>query len=136
VSFSFSDKSKAALATCDVRLQIVFNEVIKHRDCIVLCGHRTEEEQNEAFNAKPQRSKVQWPNSKHNSLPSLAADVAPYPLDWNDHARFVQFAGFVLGVAAVLGVKLRWGGDWNLNGTSKDESFFDGPHFEIIEETT
>lgn len=33
--------------------------------------------------------------------------------------------------AAQLSVPIRWGGDWNGNGKSTDESFVDGPHFEL-----
>lgn len=108
----------------------MFYEVIKHRDCTVLQGHRGEIEQNEC--CRKGLSKAPWPKSKHNSVPSKAADVMPYPIDWNDRERIVNFAGFVLGVAASKGIKLRWGGDWNQDGKSKDEKFFDGPHFEII----
>jgi len=131
---SFSTASDARLDTCDPRIQKVMREVIKHRDCTILCGHRNEQEQNEAFNAKPQLSKVQWPNSKHNRMPSLAVDVAPYPIDWNDYSYFTHFAGFVLGIAATMGINMRWGGDWNRNGKTKDETFLDGPHFELVEE--
>ena len=42
----FGKKSRERLATCDPRLQKVFNEVIKHIDCSVLEGHRGEERQN------------------------------------------------------------------------------------------
>jgi hypothetical protein len=128
---AFSQLSQDKLATCDQRLQRVFAEVIKHRDCTVLCGHRGKEEQDEAF--RTGKSKVQFPNSNHNRLPSVAADVVPYPIDWHDPAYFTHFAGFVLGVAATMGIRLRWGGDWNQNGKTKDESFFDGPHFELMD---
>lgn len=133
---AFSAKSVERLKTCHPDLQKVFAEVVKHRDCTVLCGERGEAEQTQAV--KDGMSKTPWPLSKHNRKPGdppgvKAADVAPYPLDWSDVPSFLHFAGFVLGVAAVLGVKLRWGGDWNRNGTSKDERFFDGPHFEIVE---
>ena len=41
----FGKSSKKRLATCDERLQKVFNEVIKYVDCSVLEGHRSEERQ-------------------------------------------------------------------------------------------
>ena len=44
----FGSKSRERLATCDDRLQAIANEVIKHVDCTVLCGHRNEEDQNAA----------------------------------------------------------------------------------------
>lgn len=126
----FSTTSSAKLATCDSRLQDVFNEVVKHFDCTILQGHRGEADQNECV-ARGQ-SKTYWPNSKHNSTPSMAADVMPYPIDWNDRERIAHFAGFVLGIAESKGIKLRWGGDWDRDHRSKDEKFFDGPHFELL----
>ena len=128
---SFSQRSKDRLATCDDRLQEVFEEVIKHWDCTILQGERTKEEQDEFF--RTGRSKVRWPNSKHNSSPSKAVDVAPYPIDWNDTRRFDYFAGFVKGIALSKGVTLRWGGDWDSDGDVRDQNFNDLPHFEIKE---
>lgn len=119
----------AALATCDPRLRLVFNEVIRHFDCRVLEGHRGEAAQHADFVAG--RSKLDWPNGKHNSLPSRAVDVAPYPVNWEDTARFHYFAGFVLGIATILGVPLRWGGDWNGDNQVKDNKFDDLVHFEL-----
>ena len=78
------------------------------------------------------QSKVVWPNGKHNSTPSQAADVAPYPIDWNDKERFILFGGYVLGIAAQLEIAIRWGGDWNGDKYTKDTAFFDAPHFELV----
>lgn len=100
-------------------------------DCSVLEGHRDEDRQDTLYSQG--LSKVQYPNSKHNSSPSRAVDVAPYPIDWNDTARFCYFAGVVKGVSAEMGCELRWGGDWDMDGTSTDETFLDYVHFEIKE---
>lgn len=123
--------SQEKLATCDPRLQKVFNEVIKHFDCTVIEGHRGEAAQNKAF--AEGKSKLKYPQGKHNKTPSLAADVLPYPIDWNDTNRMRYFAGFVVGIAATMGIKLRWGGDWNQNTELKDNSFNDLPHFELVD---
>jgi hypothetical protein len=88
----------------------------------VVCGHRTEAEQNEAYNATPKRSNAKWGESPHNSMPSNAIDLVPYPVVWDDKESFIEFAGFVLGVAAMLNIRLHWGGHF--------KNFFDGPHFE------
>lgn len=128
---NFSLASKTKLLTCHPELQRLFNEVIKHWDCQVLEGHRGKEAQNKAF--KEGNSKLQWPKGKHNKLPSLAIDVAPYPIDWKDTQRFIYFAGFVKGVAIMLGINLRYGGDWNSNTQMTDETFRDLVHWEIIE---
>ena len=103
---SFGKSSQDKLATCDPRLQKVFNEVVKYFDCTVIEGHRGEEAQNKAF--AEGKSKLKYPQSKHNKIPSLAADVLPYPIDWNDTNRMRYFAGFVVGIAATMGIKLRW----------------------------
>ena len=127
----FGKRSKSRLATCDSRLQNLFNEVIKHFDCSVLEGHRGEKEQNEAY-AKG-NSKLRYPDGKHNKIPSVAVDVVPYPIDWQDRERMTYFAGFVMGIASGMGLKIRWGGDWNMNTELKDNNFDDLPHFEIRE---
>jgi len=126
---SFSARSRARLETCHEDLQRLFNEVIKHYDCTILCGHRGEEEQNEAF--RQGRSQLQFPQSKHNSLPSIAVDVAPYPIDWDNRPRFYHFGGLVLGFSIGMGIPIRWGGDWDSDTDLDDQSFFDLPHFEL-----
>ncbi len=42
------------------------------------------------------------------------------------------FAGLVRGIAVSWGVKIRWGGDWDMDGDLKDNSFDDLVHFEIV----
>lgn len=127
----FSDRSKRNLSECDERLQKVFSEAIKYFDCVVICGHRSKAEQNEAFRSG--KSKLRFPQSKHNRMPSLAADVMPYPIDWNDRERMTLFAGRVLGIAQMMGVTLRWGGDWDRDTEVRDNRFDDLVHFEIVE---
>ena len=128
----YGNTSTRNLLTCDTRLQQVFNEVIKHVDCSILEGHRPEEKQNDLYHAG--KSQLQWPDSNHNELPSQAVDVAPYPIDWNDRERFTYFAGFVIGIAESMGIKLRWGGDWDGDWQVRDNNFDDLPHFELIED--
>lgn len=128
----FSEKSLERLSTCHPDLQKIFTKVIEKYDCTVTCGHRSKDEQDEAV--RTGNSKLAWPNSKHNSLPSKAVDVVPYPVDWADSTRFYHFAGYVLAVAEFYGIKLRWGGDWNGDLKFRDEKFKDLPHFELVEE--
>ena len=132
----FSQKSKDNLATCCITLQNLFNEVIQRVDCSVNCGHRGEEAQTKAYNEK--RSKVKFPYGKHNSIPSLAVDVYPYPYDWGNPdsienwKKFYYFGGIVRGIAWELGIKVRWGGDWDSDNDLTDQSFNDLPHWEVI----
>ena len=79
------------------------------------------------------KTKVLYPNGRHNDYPSNAVDVVPYPVDWDDRERFHLFAGFVLGIARSMGINLRWGGDWNQNFEVDDNKFDDFPHFELRE---
>ena len=130
--YRFGKKSKERLSTCDERLQKVFNEVIKYVDCSVLEGYRNKERQERFF--KEGKSKVHYPNGNHNSNPSNAVDVTPYPVNWADRERQTLFAGFVLGLARGMGIRLRWGGDWNMNFDVKDNQFDDFPHFELRKE--
>lgn len=126
----YSNRSAIKLAECDERIQRVFNTVIETVDNTILVGHRNQEDQEEMYETG--RSQLQWPNSLHNSLPSKAVDVAPYPIDWNDRERFTLFAGYVLGVAENMGIKLRWGGDWDRDFKTADNSFDDLVHFELL----
>ena len=125
----YSKRSKKRLATCDERLQDVFNEVIKHVDCSILEAHRSKERQNKLYDEG--RTKVRYPDGRHNFNPSRAVDVTPYPVDWEDRERQTLFAGFVLGTARSMGINLRWGGDWDQDFQVTDNRFDDFPHFEI-----
>ena len=125
----FGKKSKERLNTCDSNLQKVFNEVIKHVDCSILEGHREKDRQNKLY--KEGKTKVKYPNGRHNRQPSSAVDVTPYPVDWKDRERQTLFAGFVIGVASQMGIKLRWGGDWDQDFQVVDNRFDDFPHFEL-----
>ena len=117
----FSSKSQGKLNSCHEKLQVICNEAIKITDFTVLCGHRNEIEQNKVYESG--NSEVRWPRSKHNSHPSMAVDIAPYPIDWNDTERFARLAGVMDAIAFKYGVKLKWGGDF--------ESLKDMPHFQI-----
>lgn len=95
-------------------------------DVTVLEGIRTAERQRELV-AKGASKTL---NSKH--LTGNAVDLAPWPIDWDDKARFNIMSEHVLAAAKELGIKVRWGGDWDMDGDWKDERFYDGPHFELI----
>jgi len=136
----FGSVSSGRLNTCDQRLQDLFREVVERYDCAVLCGHRTKEEQEVAV--ADGVSWVNWPYSKHNRIPSLAVDVAPLVnggIDWDgpQHERtWYHFAGYVLATAQRLGIRVRWGGDWNGNldlRTSDEGKRRDLPHWELLE---
>jgi peptidoglycan L-alanyl-D-glutamate endopeptidase CwlK len=132
----FSKTSLNRLDTCHSDLQLIFSEVVRLMDCSVLEGHRDEDRQTMLFQTL--FSKVEWPNGKHNTTPSMAVDVAPYPILWEDEGRFAFFAGWVFCVAANLFENgkithaLRWGGDWDGDTRTEDQDFNDLIHFELV----
>lgn len=126
----FGFRSRTHLETCHHRLQHLFNRVILDYDCAILCGNRNEADQNAAFAAG--KSQLRFPDSRHNSSPSSAVDVAPWPIDWNDIGRFRFFGGFVVGIAAMQGIEIRWGGDWDRDPNTPN-NFNDLLHFELVE---
>lgn len=129
--YKYSEKSKRQLKSAHPNLQKLFNEVIKAHDCTVIFGYRTKEEQEEMV--RKGYSKLEFPRSKHNRSPALAVDVAPYPINWENRERFVYFAGIVKGVAAQLGLKIRWGGDWDIDNNLHDQTWMDLPHYELLQ---
>lgn len=141
MTYKYGIKSQQQLATCHPDLQMLFAEVIKFRDCTILKGHRGEQEQNAAFASG--NSKLKWPDGNHNSFPSNAVDAAPCPVEFpldTDSPRikqkkimqFCEFAGYVRRVADEMGIKIRWGGDWDGDIDLKDNQFDDLVHFELV----
>ena len=84
----FSARSLARLETCHQDLQTVCRELIKQYDFCVLEGYRGPAAQQAAF--EKGKSRLHFPHSAHNKYPSLAVDIAPYPLDWQDKKRFAE----------------------------------------------
>lgn len=98
-------------------------------DFTVIEGVRSWERQRELY----AQGKSKTLNSKH--LTGHAVDLAPWvrgAIPWDDWSAFDQVAKAMLQAAEQLGVAIRWGGDWNQNGRSDDETFLDGPHFELV----
>ena len=128
---SFSSTSQKRLGELDLRLQTVLNEAIKLRDFSIIEGYRGEDRQNRMY--REGKSKLKWPHSKHNTTPSRAVDIAPYPIDWGDLDEFRYLAGLVVGIGHALNVPLKWGGDWDQDGVLSNNRFNDLPHIEIVE---
>lgn len=133
--YKFSERSLKHLEECDDRLILIANQAIKRIDFSIIDGARTEEE------AKENQAKgTSWTNkSKHcKKSKSYAFDFIPYPFkDWNDLEGFKKVADVLKEEAEKLGIKVRWGGDWNMNGKYDDEiarGSFDGGHFELMED--
>ncbi len=121
----FGRVSRKRLKGINVKLVNVLNELIKIMDVTIIEGIRTEERQKELL--EKGATKVKY--SKH--MEGKAVDVAPYPIDWNDRERFHYMGGMVRGIGQQLGIKIRWGGDWDSDGEIKDNNFDDLVHIEL-----
>lgn len=123
----FSRASAQRLATCHEDIRKVCEQLIKTYDFSVTCGYRNKADQEKAY--KEGNSKVRFPNSAHNKLPSRAVDIVPYPVDWNDIGRFKEMAAAFLALAnmmyeqGIIKSLFEWGGNWR--------KLKDYPHFEI-----
>jgi peptidoglycan L-alanyl-D-glutamate endopeptidase CwlK len=129
---SFGAASRKTLDTCHQDLQDLCEQVIQNYDFSVLEGFRSNVRQDELF--RQGKSKLRAGQSKHNNNPSLAVDIAPYPIDWDNRERFYLLAGMMFEAAAQMGIKLRWGGDWDRDWIHTDQKFHDLPHFELVRE--
>lgn len=127
-------RSRERLDTCHpvlVRLvERVFASDRLPMDVVVLCGHRDKAGQDAAVAART--SRLAWPRSKHNKLPSMAVDLAPYvggraSWEWEHYhmiAPVVKAEWSAMEAEGLTeGLRLTWGGDWT--------SFKDGPHWEL-----
>ena len=140
MGFEFGKTSQERLDTCEEPLIRVMSRAIEVTlvDFAVLCGRRTEEKQNRAFDKG--HSKVKFPWSRHNKKPSGAVDVGPYDRtiegripwlhDTLPHAEYVrrvkmwyELAGVIHAVAAEMNVPIEWGGRWS--------TIVDLPHWQL-----
>jgi peptidoglycan LD-endopeptidase CwlK len=153
-------RSKARADTCKPKLRDVIYEAARtappELDFTVLEGVRSRENMMvnygkgrtaaqvvakgiPAHYAKPNERKVTWLNNPFASAHaadkdglSKAVDLAPWPIDWNNSKRFTALAEHVLATAERLGIKLRWGRDWDMDGKYEEKGETDGPHFELV----
>ena len=126
--YKYSKTSRKRLDPCHPELQRLFNSLIEDYDVSIICGHRSKAEQDKAV--ADGASKTRYPNSKHNSIPSLGIDAALYPINWNDHGRHYMFVGIVRERAKQLGIPIRCGADWDSDFATNDQTFNDLVHFE------
>ena len=114
---SFGKQSQKKLDECHPDIQRVLNRAIKIIDFSVICGQRSVEDQQIAFREGRSELDGITKKSKHNYVPSKAADILPYPAVingvnvWDDHMRFHILMGVVMACAHEEGVKLRFGRD-------------------------
>lgn len=101
-----SDLSK--LDSCHPDLIAIVSAVAIHFSLRVTCGRRGEVDQNRLYDSG--LSLVRYPDSKHNETPSLAVDIVPLPVNWEDITAFTVLAGAMFYEARRRGIELVWGG--------------------------
>jgi peptidoglycan L-alanyl-D-glutamate endopeptidase CwlK len=103
-------------------------DVGTYRDIDVVQGARTIAEEEQAIATG--HSSLKYPtSSKHVIVPGIrekadAVDITPHPVNWADLPAFRELGALVKERAAILGIDIRWGGDWI--------KFHDYDHFERV----
>lgn len=134
--YKFGKQSKENLSQAHEDIQAVARAALAFGviDFSVVETHRGQAAQNRYHQLG--KSKLTWPHSKHNSFPADASDLVPYvdgKLSW-DRSHCLVLAGVVLAAAALLKIKIRWGGNWDMDGEPvTDQDFQDLVHFERVD---
>lgn len=143
-SYAWGSRSRSRRDTCHPDLARVLDRaiMISPRDMTIVCGARGRDAQEEAHATGA--STKHWPDSKHNvadqdgnEIPngkSRAADLAPWihgTIPWSDEGSFYMMASVILVAAKLEGVRIRFGGDWDGDGLTEDQSFHDIGHVEL-----
>ncbi len=135
MKFQFGRASKSRLMPVCHDLQLIAQETLAVgiMDFSIIEGHRDGARQNRYFDLG--KSRVKFPDGKHNKMPAEAIDAVPWingKLSYNK-LHCCVLAGIILTCAKKLDVKLRWGGNWDMDSEPiTDQDFLDLVHFEII----
>ena len=139
----FSETSKIRLSTCHEDLELIMNTALQYSDIDfgISEGYRSVELQQKYF--KEGKSKLDGITKlgKHNEHPSMACDIfivinenKPYDPEHISYlAGIIHAASEMLFEKGVTRHKVRWGGNWDMDGTILiDQIFDDRPHFELV----
>lgn len=137
MAFKFSKLSEDRLQGVKSQLASVVRRAleISQVDFMVTEGLRTIARQRELYaqgRTKP-GPKVTWTlHSKH--LEGSAVDLAPViggKVDWSNLKNFDEIAKAMRQASKELGVPIRWGADWDMDGIPREKGETDSPHFEL-----
>ena len=137
--FKLSQRSLNRLVGVNENLVNVVKRAIEisEVDFMVVEGLRTKQRQEELYaqgRTKPGKVVTWTMKSKH--IDGLAVDIAPCNKDgsinWNDLKMFDKMADAVFKAAEEIGVKIRWGRDWDMDCIRGEKGETDSPHFELV----
>ena len=122
----FGKKSIERLEGVNPRLRLVLKELVKIMDVTIIEGVRSQERQDKLVAEGKSKTKF----SKH--IEGKAVDLAPYPIDWEDRDTFYYMGGMLRGIGQQMNIPVRYGGDWDSDGNTKDNNFDDLVHVELL----
>lgn len=143
--WGYGSGSQGKLDTVHPELNHIF-QVYRERqffEITIIHGWRGEEIQNQAF--QEGNSTKQWPDSKHNIVDvngnplSDAVDFGPWcyvpklgrkGVPWDDTHAFAIIGGILLAIANELSYNMVYGGDWDMDGQTTDQTLMDWGHIE------
>ena len=137
--YSLGATSRARLEGVHPQLVRVVERAIEltQVDFLVLEGVRTPQRQRELYaqgRTKP-GPKVTWTLKSNHFVKAdgfgHAVDLCPFPVDWTDLKKFDAISRAMFAAAAELGVRIRWGADWDRDGKPRERGESDSPHFEL-----
>ena len=142
---SFGPASNAKLMTCHDEIVVVMSSALKLTppgiDITIVHGFRDKEQQN---SIDPRFTNARWPASYHNATDragdprSDACDFAPWitlrngkkGIPWTDVKLFSFVAGIIQAAASELGIEITWGGDFDRDGSTEDQTLADVGHIQ------
>jgi len=144
-NFKFGERSAKNLKTAHKDIRKIMTEALKTSmvDFGISEGHRAVERQKKLFDQGKSRIDGINKKGKHNYKPSQAVDIYAYvPGSKNlafDKVHLAYLGGHITATAKALfdagkvSHELRWGGNWDGDGTLLfDQKLWDMPHFEIV----
>jgi len=142
---NYGDASLIKLQSCHVELRRVMLRAIKLTpeaiDITIVHGFRDKEQQN---GIDPRFTNARWPSSYHNAEDenfepcSEAVDFAPWitlrngkkGIPWSDTKLFSMLAGVIMAAATLEDVVITWGGDFDRDGSTEDQTLADVGHIQ------
>ena len=134
-------ENQKKIKCCDPFLQHLLYEVAKITNLRIIEGLRTVDRQQRLIDEG--KSKIS--NARHAPhVQGIAVDIIPLDKNREFHGwgegkdevkevgMFYNLHGIIYTVAKHLIIPIRWGGDWDGDGSFKDQTFDDLVHYEVI----
>lgn len=145
MAHKFGQKSYSFLLTCHPDLIRLGEEAIASSPMDFSCTDGARDAETQAKKFAEGLTKVQF--SKHQMEPSHAVHFDPFPVLYpvvkpentaaetmeavKRYARYYMLAMHIRATAERIGIKIRWGGDWDGDYDVMDQTFDDLAHYEL-----